>query len=104
MIKLFPGGVGRVVVRGPARVRGVSAEPFGLGFDVFPFPNPTSARLIWVVNSGQVRAYFYSGWQPSDYYFNLVDRLSHGTFFPGLRGGWLFNEQVAPRLSNVTLL
>ncbi len=104
MIKMFSGGVGRVIIRGPARVRGQSAEFFGFAASWEPPFDPDTVTCLYVTNAGQIRYYWYGRYFPPDAAYNVADRLAHGTAYPGIRGGWLFNEQVCPRLYNVTLL
>lgn len=104
MKKLFPGLDSAVIIRSPAKRRTAKVGPPTFVATWDPPTVPDKLWLIYSVKSGQFRlATFYSG-QPAGFILNVADRLAGGTLFQGLRGGWLFNEQVVSHLDEVAPL
>lgn len=104
MKKLFPGLNSAVIIRRPATRRTAKRGPIELVPDWDPPSAPTVLQAIYVTKSGDGRVARFVGPWSSAQIFSLADRLAYGTFYPGIRGGWLLNEQVVGYLYDVVPL
>lgn len=103
MIKLFPGGVGRVVIRNPAHVRTKTVGFPGWDWDTTAGGVAGTVRLYWFTGAGQFRRYSYFVGGDWDYQLAMVENLI-GTGSGSPRRCWLFNERIQQRLVDVELL
>lgn len=99
--KLFPGLNSAVILRSPAKRRTARTGPPSWIATFEPPTVPDTVVLLYVTKSGDGRlAKFYTP-APADFVFSVADRLAGGTLYPGIRSGWLFNEQVVSHLVTV---
>jgi len=103
MKMLFPGGVGRVIIRSPARFRTTRVGAPGWVWDTPGTGAEGTVRLYWFLLTGQFRRYSYFVGGDWDYQLALIeDLVGTGTGSP--RRCWLMNERIQQHLVSVELL
>lgn len=91
-------GVGSVIFRQQSRFRRRAYPNYTVAPDWVPSIDPTDLCALWVMKNGDLRRYYYRGGWTSDQILDIAASLAGVRRTFGPIGGWLMNEQIAPRL------